>query len=62
MCYRNLVTFYQLTQSSCYLPLIEGVNVKLFNKVFNKKYRDGIKELQKDKKKGLIKGFKGLFE
>ena len=31
-------------------------------KVFNKKYRDGIKELQKDKKKGLIKGFKGLFE
>ena len=31
-------------------------------KVFNKKYRDGVKELQKDKKKGLIKGFKGLFE
>ena len=33
-------------------------------KVFNKDYRDGIKELQKDKKKkmGLIKGFKGLFE
>tara|TARA_B100000787_G_scaffold158918_1_gene136663 strand:- start:2026 stop:2868 length:843 start_codon:yes stop_codon:yes gene_type:complete len=31
-------------------------------KVFNKKYRDGIKELQKDKKKGLVKTFKGLFE
>ena len=33
-------------------------------KVFNKKYRDGIKELQRDKKKkiGLIKRFKGLFE
>ena len=31
-------------------------------KVFNKNYRDGIKELQKDKKKGLIKKFKGLFE
>ena len=31
-------------------------------KVFNKKYRDGVKELQKDKKKGLIKKFKGLFE
>ena len=32
--------------------------------VFNKDYRDGIKELQKDKKKkiGLIKKFKGLFE
>ena len=33
-------------------------------KVFNKDYREGIKELQKDKKKktGLIKRFKGLFE
>ena len=33
-------------------------------KVFNKDYRDGVKELQKDKKKkiGLIKKFKGLFE
>ena len=33
-------------------------------KVFNKNYRDGVKELQKDKKKktGLIKKFKGLFE
>ena len=33
-------------------------------KVFNKNYRDGVKELQKDKKKkiGLIKNFKGLFE
>jgi outer membrane protein assembly factor BamD len=33
-------------------------------KVFNKNYRDGIKELQKDKKKkaGIIKSFKGLFE
>ena len=33
-------------------------------KVFNKNYKDGIKELQKDKKKkiGLIKRFKGLFE
>ena len=33
-------------------------------KVFNKNYRDGIKELQKDKKKkiGLKKRFKGLFE
>ena len=33
-------------------------------KVFNKNYRDGIKEIQKDKKKkiGLIKKFKGLFE
>tara|TARA_B100000787_G_scaffold105187_1_gene77989 strand:- start:146 stop:994 length:849 start_codon:yes stop_codon:yes gene_type:complete len=33
-------------------------------KVFNKNYRDGIKELQKDKKKkiGLIKRFKGLFD
>ena len=33
-------------------------------KVFNKNYRDGVKELQKDKKKktGLIKRFKGLFE
>ena len=33
-------------------------------KVFNKNYRDGIKELQKDKKEkiGLIKRFKGLFE
>ena len=33
-------------------------------KIFNKNYRDGIKELQKDKKKkiGLIKRFKGLFE
>ena len=31
--------------------------------VFNKNYRNGIKELQKDKKKrGLIKRFKGLFE
>ena len=32
--------------------------------VFNKNYRDSIKELQKDKKKkiGLIKRFKGLFE
>ena len=37
----------------------------LINKVlFNKNYRDGVKELQKDKKKkiGLIKRFKGLFE
>jgi len=33
-------------------------------KIFNKNYRDGIKELQKDKNKkiGLIKRFKGLFE
>ncbi|WP_415303665.1 outer membrane protein assembly factor BamD [Candidatus Pelagibacter sp. Uisw_090] len=33
-------------------------------KVFNKNYRDGIKELQKDKKEkiGLIKRFKRLFE
>jgi|TARA_B110000037_G_scaffold36241_1_gene44185 outer membrane protein assembly factor BamD len=33
-------------------------------KVFNKNYRDGIKELQKDKKKkiGLMKRFKKLFE
>ena len=33
-------------------------------KVFNKNYRDRVKELQKDKKKkiGLIKRFKGLFE
>ena len=33
-------------------------------KIFNKDYRDGIKELQKDKKKKLsfIKKFKGLFE
>ena len=31
-------------------------------KVFNKNYKDGIKKLQKDKKKGLIKKFKGLFE
>ena len=33
-------------------------------KVFNKNYKDGIKELQKDKKKkvGLMKRFKGLFE
>ena len=31
-------------------------------KIFNTKYRDGIKELQKDKKKGLIKKFKGLFD
>jgi outer membrane protein assembly factor BamD len=33
-------------------------------KVFNKDYRDGVKELQKDKKKktALIKRFKGLFE
>tara|TARA_B100000787_G_scaffold61860_1_gene45372 strand:+ start:58 stop:906 length:849 start_codon:yes stop_codon:yes gene_type:complete len=33
-------------------------------KVFNKNYRDGVKELQKDKKKkaGLIKRFKRLFE
>ena len=33
-------------------------------KVFNKNYKDGIKELQKDKKKkiGLLKRFKGLFE
>ena len=33
-------------------------------KVFNKNYRDSVKELQKDKKKkiGLIKRFKGLFE
>ena len=31
-------------------------------KVFNKNYRDGIKELQNDKEKGLIKKFKGLFE
>lgn len=33
-------------------------------KVFNKNYRDGIEEIQKDKKKkiGLIKRFKGLFE
>jgi len=33
-------------------------------KIFNKKYKDGVKELQKDKKKktGLIKKFKGLFE
>ena len=31
-------------------------------KIFNKKYKDGIKELQTDKKKGLIKKFKGLFE
>ena len=33
-------------------------------KVFNKNYRDGIKQLQKDKKKkkGLIKKFKGLFD
>ena len=33
-------------------------------KLFNKNYRDGIKELQKDKKKkiGLIKKFKGLFD
>ena len=33
-------------------------------KIFNKNYRDGIKELQKDKKKkiGLIKRFKGLFD
>ena len=33
-------------------------------KVFNKDYRDGVKELQKDKKKktALIERFKGLFE
>ena len=33
-------------------------------KVFNKNYRDSVKELQKDKNKriGLIKRFKGLFE
>ena len=33
-------------------------------KVFNKNYRDGVKELEKDKKKktGLMKRFKGLFE
>ena len=33
-------------------------------RVFNKNYNDGIKELQKDKKKkiGLVKRFKGLFE
>jgi len=33
-------------------------------KIFNKNYRDGVKELQKDKKKKtrLIKRFKGLFE
>ena len=33
-------------------------------KIYNKNYRDGIKELQKDKKKkiGLIKRFKGLFD
>ena len=33
-------------------------------KVFNKNYRNSVKELQKDKKKkiGLIKKFKGLFE
>ena len=33
-------------------------------KVFNKNYRNSVKELQKDKKKkiGLIKRFKGLFE
>ena len=33
-------------------------------KVFNTNYRDGIEEIQKDKKKkiGLIKRFKGLFE
>ena len=33
-------------------------------KVFNKNYKDGVKELQKDKKKkiSLIKRFKGLFE
>ena len=33
-------------------------------KIFNQNYRDGVKELQKDKKKkiGLIKRFKGLFE
>jgi outer membrane protein assembly factor BamD len=33
-------------------------------KVFNKNYRDGIKEIQKDKKKkkGMLKRFKGLFE
>ena len=33
-------------------------------KVFNKNYRNGIKELQKDKKNkvGLIKRFKGLFD
>ena len=31
-------------------------------KIFNKKYRNGIKELQKDQKKGVIKRFKGLFE
>ena len=33
-------------------------------KVYNKDYRDGIKELKKDNKKkiGLIKKFKGLFE
>ena len=31
-------------------------------KVFNKKYRDGIKELQKDKKNGLVKKFKAIFE
>ena len=33
-------------------------------KVFNKNYRDGVKELQKDKKKktDLIKRFKGLFQ
>ena len=31
-------------------------------KVFNKDYRDGIKELKKDKKKGLIKRLKGLLD
>jgi outer membrane protein assembly factor BamD len=33
-------------------------------KIYNTNYRDGIKELQKDKKKkiGLIKRFKGLFD
>ena len=33
-------------------------------KIFNKNYKDNIKELQKDKKKkiGLMKKFKGLFE
>ena len=44
---------YNYESSDCY---------KNTYKVFNKDYRDGIKELKKDKKKGLIKRLKGLLD
>ena len=47
-----------------YTGIIDLMNANKSKKLFNRNYRNGIKELKKDKKKkiGLIKRLKGLFE